>query len=44
MHILSSDFDELLGWDALVIGNEAEPVAAFAISINKFGFVDEIWK
>ena len=29
MHILSSDFDELLGWDALVIGNEAEPVAAF---------------
>ena len=44
MHILSSDFDELLGWDALVIGNETEPVAAFAISINKFGFVDEIWK
>ena len=44
MHILTSDFDELLGWDALVIGNEAEPVAAFAISINKFGFVDEIWK
>ena len=44
MHILSSDFEELLGWDALVVDNEGKSTVAFAISINKFGFVDEIWK
>ncbi len=43
MHILSCDSDEILGFSAAVIGTGAEPTASITLSVNKYGFVDEIW-
>lgn len=44
MHIISCDYSELIGWNAIVFGDQSNYTAAITISVNKFGFVDEIWR